>query len=66
MREKTKRPLLPKFKSEAEEAQWWYDNRSMVEKEFMTAIGNGTVGRGIDSLRSTYEVGDDLNFIGNR
>src|SRR5260370_10835538 len=47
MREKTKRPLAPKFKTEAEEAQWWYKNRDMVEKEFMKAIRNGTVGRGI-------------------
>src|SRR5260370_41846694 len=47
MPEKTKRPLAPKFKTEAEEAQWWYKNRDMVEKEFMKAIRNGTVGRGI-------------------
>jgi len=47
MREKSKRPLVPKFKTEAEEAKWWYDNRNMVEKEFMTAMKNGTVGHGI-------------------
>jgi phosphatidylserine/phosphatidylglycerophosphate/cardiolipin synthase-like enzyme len=38
---------VPKFETEAEEAQWWFDNRSMVEKEFMAAMRNGTVGRGI-------------------
>ena len=47
MREKSRRPLVPKFKTEAEEAKWWYDNRNMVEKEFMTAIKNGTVGHDI-------------------
>jgi predicted DNA binding CopG/RHH family protein len=47
MAEKSKRPPVPKFRTEAEEAQWWYGHRSMVEKEFMAALKNGTVGRGI-------------------
>jgi predicted DNA binding CopG/RHH family protein len=47
MAETSKRPPVPKFRTEAEEAQWWYDHRDMVEKEFMAAIRNGTVGRGI-------------------
>ena len=49
--------MAPKFKTEAEEAQWWYSNRSMVEKEFMKAIKDGTVGRGIAQrlARETHE-----------
>jgi hypothetical protein len=61
MPEKTKRPPVPKFKTEAEEAQWWFDHRTMVEREFMTAIRNGTVGRGI-AQRLAREVRESKNI----
>ena len=34
------------FKTEAEEAQWWYDNRDKVEEALITAMDNGTIRRG--------------------
>ena len=61
MPEKSKRPLVPNFRTEAEEAQWWYDNRSMVEKQFMTAIKNGTVGSGI-AQRLARETRESKNI----
>jgi len=41
-----KRLVVPKFETEAEEAQWWYDNRDAVDKNFVEAIKNGTIHRG--------------------
>jgi predicted DNA binding CopG/RHH family protein len=38
--------VVPKFKTEAEEAQWWYDNREKVEDALISAMDNGTVQRG--------------------
>lgn len=43
--ERAGRPKVPKFATEAEEAQWWYDNREMVDREMIKAMKNGTVGR---------------------
>jgi predicted DNA binding CopG/RHH family protein len=37
---------LPAFASEAEEAQWWFDNREQHGKEFAQAIRDGRVTRG--------------------
>jgi predicted DNA binding CopG/RHH family protein len=37
---------VPKFKTEAEEAQWWYDNREKVEDALINAMDNGTIRRG--------------------
>jgi predicted DNA binding CopG/RHH family protein len=46
MAEKGERMVVPKFKTEAEEAQWWYDNREKVEDALISAMDNGTVQRG--------------------
>lgn len=46
MAQKTERIVVPKFKTEAEEAQWWYDNRDKVEEALITAMDNGTIRRG--------------------
>ena len=43
---KRERMVVPKFKTEAEEAQWWYDNRAQVEDALINAMDNGTVARG--------------------
>jgi len=44
---KTKQPKpVPKFKTEAEEAQWWDDNRQMVEDALIRAMDNGAIGHG--------------------
>ena len=38
--------MVPKFKTEAEEAQWWYDNREKVEDALINAMDSGTIRRG--------------------
>ncbi len=37
---------LPKFKDEAEEAQWWFDNQDIVLKMFQKAEAEGRLGHG--------------------
>ncbi len=37
---------LPAFASEAEEAQWWFDNRERHAEEFGQAMREGRVSRG--------------------
>ena len=37
---------VPKFKSEAQEAKWWDDNRKTVERNLLHAIADGSAGRG--------------------
>jgi predicted DNA binding CopG/RHH family protein len=46
MAQKSERIVVPKFKTEAEEAKWWYDNRDKVEEALITAMDNGTIRRG--------------------
>jgi predicted DNA binding CopG/RHH family protein len=46
MAQKAERMVVPKFKTEAEEARWWYDNREKVEDALIHAMDNGTVRRG--------------------
>jgi hypothetical protein len=41
-----KRLVVPKFETEAEEAQWWYDNREVLGQNFMEALKKGTIHRG--------------------
>jgi hypothetical protein len=38
---------IPAFATEAEEADWWYNNRELVEKEFHTAFVEGRVKQGL-------------------
>ena len=38
--------LKQRFKSEAEEAQWWFDHRDDVAMEFEAAATNGTLTHG--------------------
>jgi hypothetical protein len=40
-----KMPVVPKFESEDQEAQWWYDNRRAVEANLLEATRNGTATR---------------------
>jgi predicted DNA binding CopG/RHH family protein len=37
---------LPDFKSEAEEAKWWFDNQDELDKELAQAAAEGRLGRG--------------------
>jgi predicted DNA binding CopG/RHH family protein len=38
--------ILPDFKSEAEEAKWWFDNQNEILKDFERAAEEGRLGRG--------------------
>lgn len=67
MPEKSKRPMVPKFATEAEEAKWWYDNREMVEEELLKAMQNGTARRGTaqrltEEARQPKEVRESRNI----
>ena len=37
---------IPKFETETEEANWWYDNREKVSDEFVKAAQEGRLKRG--------------------
>ncbi len=52
--------VVPKFKTEAEEAQWWFDNRRKVEDALMDAMDSGTIGRGA-ARRLTSEARTSRN-----
>ena len=39
--------IIPKFATEAEEAQWWYDNREEIGKDFERAFAEGRLKRRI-------------------
>ncbi len=38
--------VVPKFESDDEEAQWWYDHKDIVEHNLSEALRNGTGNRG--------------------
>jgi hypothetical protein len=40
------RPEIPKFASEEEEANWWFENRARVEEEFVEAARAGRLRSG--------------------
>jgi hypothetical protein len=48
---------LPKFASEAEEAQWWYDHRDEIADDMIAASREGRLGEGSRAryLRRTQE-----------
>ena len=39
-------PKMPKFETEAEEAQWWFDHRDDLSDEFLRRAAEGTLGQG--------------------
>ena len=38
--------VLPDFKSEADEAKWWFDHQDELDKDFEQATKEGRLGRG--------------------
>ena len=50
----TQERLVPQFENEADEAQWWFDNKELIEKDFIEAFEKGTIKRG---RAATYEAG---------
>jgi predicted DNA binding CopG/RHH family protein len=61
MAQKSERTLVPKFKTEGEEAQWWYDNRDKVEDALIQAMDKGAIRRGT-SQRLTGEARASRNI----
>ena len=49
---------VPKFGSEAEEAQWWYENRATIEGALIKAMDNGTFRRGAASRNVTIRMAE--------
>jgi hypothetical protein len=49
--------IVPKFATETEEADWWYENRHLVEQEFLSASSEGRIGRG--TLKRRMEEAQD-------
>jgi predicted DNA binding CopG/RHH family protein len=47
---------IPVFATEAEEADWWYENRARVEKEFHHAIAEGRVRQGVPTPPSQRRI----------
>lgn len=39
------RRVVPVFKSQAEEAEWWYENRKRLDKDFLEAAKKGQLKR---------------------
>ena len=42
----SERMIVPHFCTEAEEAQWWFDNRDQLGDDLARAMKDGTAGRG--------------------
>ena len=61
MARKGERIVVPKFKTEAEEARWWYDNRDKVEGALSNAMDNGTIRR-TTAQRLTSKAGSSRNI----
>jgi predicted DNA binding CopG/RHH family protein len=38
--------ILPDFKSEAEEAKWWFEHQDELDEDFKQAAKEGRLGRG--------------------
>jgi predicted DNA binding CopG/RHH family protein len=45
--------IIPKFATEAEEAQWWFDNREELDKDFAQAFAEGRLRRRTEPRPST-------------
>jgi len=45
--------IIPKFATETEEANWWYDNREELDNDFLQALKEGRVRRRIGPRVST-------------
>jgi hypothetical protein len=47
---------IPAFKSEAEEARWWFENRDARDEEFAQAIADGRAGKNSLSSRAAASL----------
>jgi hypothetical protein len=57
------KPTVPKFATEAEEAEWWDDHMDVVESNLIEAIQNGTARRGTAGriLTAAREAGSGVS-----
>jgi hypothetical protein len=53
---------VPKFASEEEEANWWFENRGKLEEEFLEAAEAGRLRRGSTVLRRAREAANALTI----
>lgn len=52
--------IIPKFATEREEADWWFENRDLVEQEFLLAAKEGRLKRG--TLQSRIDEAKKQNM----
>jgi hypothetical protein len=53
---------VPKFASEEEEANWWFENRAKLEEEFLEAARTGRLRSGSTALRRAREAANGLTI----
>jgi predicted DNA binding CopG/RHH family protein len=53
---------VPKFASEEEEANWWFENRGKLEEEFLEAARTGRLRTGSTALRRAREASNTLTI----
>ncbi|MBI3895648.1 MAG: hypothetical protein HY313_06925 [Acidobacteria bacterium] len=41
MKRKIKKRIVPAFATEAQEAEWWYENRKKLDKDLIEGAGSG-------------------------
>jgi hypothetical protein len=66
--------VIPQFDTEAEESEWWYQNREALAEEFELAKGKGRLHFGSNALRLAKgevvaELGNSqrfMNFLAER
>ena len=44
---------IPKFKTEGDEARWWFENKDQLAKRFERAAAEGKLGRGTVARRGS-------------
>jgi hypothetical protein len=54
---------VPKFATETEEAQWWFDNQDVLAEAFETAAKNGTLRRSTLADRLTRAKASQVPFV---
>ena len=54
---------VPKFESEAQEAQWWFDNQDLVADAFGAAAKNGTLRRSTLADRLARAKGSQVPIV---
>ncbi len=56
---------LPKFETEAEEAQWWFDNQGLIEEAFDAAAKSGRLRRNMLANRLARSKASQVPIVLN-